>query len=1141
MGSARRSAQQAQEQAAEHLERMLQVLKKEWTKQTSEAESARGEAEKRPAVPTLAITTFTIGQSSSSNDAKFEQHLPLSVALTAVESGLHLRGHLRVNKLHAQPDNSVDRVVDATTGGVPGDAERAQAEKYPAGVYLRSLGRIRSLEMGVAPILSAHQATSSSEELFLAHFLSSPPGQPLKVERVTGLVIGVRKNGLIVLPPKYHVKSAVVLQNMQEFARVAHPLDLAFDQAADDHTDEGDGAGAMRPQVRLRLDLDEARQELACTPSSSLPAPLGVPRHIAASTAALPLSLTFRLFYSLLLGVSLRPNASRYRTPKPTFELVWQGKDQMDQGPGSGKGATQKAMNDRAGPELRLAAASSSSSAPKDAVLFSTGPPAPAGAKKAKADWRGQSSALYGLLGAFAEVVAAVSAGYSTPAVPPAPRLVGIEPNPGPPKPSAGKNQDTSKPKQSDPLLLTVKSTSDEVRALLQLWASSQHFTPAQSDDLLAIFADVSGADLLHDWLENLEDVVENHSALRVFLEERASSNCARCGETLKSKKCTACQKAGAFKKRDSLSKASSAAASDASDLSAGESDTEAATPKPAGRRLPPGSHHEGTSPFFGPLAEPESPSLSPLPTARPKGVLAPWYPSGQSTITPVNLRPLYSNGEMTCTTAKADKKPNKEFDVFIQTQLLGKKGQSGTITDDIVGLLQISAEKGPTAWVKNVAWKGDSIVDNFKYETRRGDSLKDVLQEVSLTIARLSLSDDDPDPWWVGVMAANTSIDDPAELAWGEEDAGSAHSHAEMLTLRVISDLVRHLGVTNPDHPYRVQAAEPLITKKSMCDEVCQSMYKSYLQWEKEWNRAVDALQSGIDLETLEPLPAVEHDPLPPVKEASDEGEVSIPSAELLGLLNAQRFSAAVVADVSLECACAHQLDTLKADAKKGLDAKIQTDVQTLKGLLTGISTSGQLDVVREKYAVDVVLVHTYDGASADIRAWSRSRPLELITADGSKVFARRVDLIDALECRPHHNVRTFCWSWSTRLVGITRSSSAWFLLRTSIPACGRGRGMRQQISSQPPRRSPFTLPVCTSRRYQTCLRRSRRNTQLRQTRRSLICTPGSLVTWRIRLTKGGDCSRPHRRRMRRRWISAPACRADCSRPILWSMLCRR
>jgi exoribonuclease R len=212
----------------------------------------------------------------------------------------------------------------------------------------------------------AKLAGAESQTLFLASFLGGGPGGRPKVERVEGLVVGLRANGLIVLLPKYHVKGALILVDRTGLANVAHPLDNAFPE------EEKEGEGRANTAPRAKVDFDEKRQELVFTLSSPLPPPRTAPKDLA---TPLPLAHTFHMFDPLVVEVTLRPNLSRYRTPKPVFRLVWHATE-LD-------GGRATSTKPAAGAESSFPSSSSSTSV-HAASPFSSGPQAPAGAKRSK-------------------------------------------------------------------------------------------------------------------------------------------------------------------------------------------------------------------------------------------------------------------------------------------------------------------------------------------------------------------------------------------------------------------------------------------------------------------------------------------------------------------------------------------------------------------------------------------------------------------------------------------------------------------------------------------------------------------------------------------------------------------------------------
>jgi exoribonuclease R len=259
------------------------------------------------------------------------------------------------------------------------------------------------------------EATSS----VVPRSLSSPPPPP-RVERCEALVVSLRSNGFIVLLPSYHVKGAVALVDRDGRAILAHPLALAYPEQADAAAAAAAASSSALTRAggggapAARIDLNEASQTLTLSLSAPPSAPSSVPASVSAGELPLPLSRSFRVFEPVLVDVSLRPNQSRYRTPKPIFTLVWQPEeeDKATSGAKKGKGkATMAATTAASRPVASSSATKSSSaaSAPLGAAAsveaasaaFSSGPEAPEGAKKkpkVASAGVGSGSSLYALM-----------------------------------------------------------------------------------------------------------------------------------------------------------------------------------------------------------------------------------------------------------------------------------------------------------------------------------------------------------------------------------------------------------------------------------------------------------------------------------------------------------------------------------------------------------------------------------------------------------------------------------------------------------------------------------------------------------------------------------------------------------------------
>jgi exoribonuclease R len=223
---------------------------------------------------------------------------------------------------------------------------------------------------------------------------SSSPPPPPRVERCEALVVSLRSNGFIVLLPSYHVKGAVALVDRDGRAILAHPLALAYPEQADSAAAAASSSALTRAggggAPAARIDLNESSQTLTLSLSAPPSAPTGAPASVSAGEPSLPLSRSFRVFEPVLVDVSLRPNQSRYRTPKPIFTLVWQPEEEMaTSGAKKGKGkattaASKPVVSSSAAKAQSSASASSSAAAAsvEASAAFSSGPEAPEGAKK---------------------------------------------------------------------------------------------------------------------------------------------------------------------------------------------------------------------------------------------------------------------------------------------------------------------------------------------------------------------------------------------------------------------------------------------------------------------------------------------------------------------------------------------------------------------------------------------------------------------------------------------------------------------------------------------------------------------------------------------------------------------------------------
>ncbi len=229
-------------------------------------------------------------------------------------------------------------------------------------------------------------AGSESQQLFLAYFLSgqqtrrwgeeddseigadgfdvprsiaAAPSPPPRVERCEALIVSLRSNGFIVLLPAYNVKGAVPLVDRDGRAMLSHPLALAFPE------DSVDASAERKYGAPARIQFDEVNQTISVSLSAAPSPPSNAPADLLPN---LPLSRSFRVFEPVLIDVSLRPNQSRYRTPKPIFTLVWQVEQQRA---ASSKQSAKKAptiVEHPPHPDVGHAA-------------LATGPSAPAGAK----------------------------------------------------------------------------------------------------------------------------------------------------------------------------------------------------------------------------------------------------------------------------------------------------------------------------------------------------------------------------------------------------------------------------------------------------------------------------------------------------------------------------------------------------------------------------------------------------------------------------------------------------------------------------------------------------------------------------------------------------------------------------------------
>ena len=181
-----------------------------------------------------------------------------------------------------------------------------------------------SQELMLACFLSGQKReTESQEDDEPLHIIPRPvPQAPLipRVERCEALIVSLRANGFIVLLPSFHYKGALLLVDGESRALLSHPLSLAY--PADPLGSQDSSSLATGPAAKVVL--DERSQCVTLSLSAPLSAPLLAPADLVASQRPLPLSRTFRVFDPVLVDVTLRPNASRYRTPKPVLTLVWQ-------------------------------------------------------------------------------------------------------------------------------------------------------------------------------------------------------------------------------------------------------------------------------------------------------------------------------------------------------------------------------------------------------------------------------------------------------------------------------------------------------------------------------------------------------------------------------------------------------------------------------------------------------------------------------------------------------------------------------------------------------------------------------------------------------------------------------------------------
>lgn len=148
---------------------------------------------------------------------------------------------------------------------------------------------------------SARMAGKDSQMLFLAAYLANGlsweeydnrSASKFRVERVTALITNVRENGLKFVIPHMHLKGAVRLIGTDN-----HSLVIENQSAGSDAFD----APVIGQTAKISMHDDSALTMKLANGSSC----------------------TFRLFDSIELLMTLRPNQQRYRIPEPIFRIFW--------------------------------------------------------------------------------------------------------------------------------------------------------------------------------------------------------------------------------------------------------------------------------------------------------------------------------------------------------------------------------------------------------------------------------------------------------------------------------------------------------------------------------------------------------------------------------------------------------------------------------------------------------------------------------------------------------------------------------------------------------------------------------------------------------------------------------------------------
>eukprot|EP00808_Paulinella_micropora_P001439 g37203.t1 len=161
----------------------------------------------------------------------------------------------------------------------------------------------------------AKGAADDSKEWALALLLSEKTNQAQadgsimsrkgRVLETEAIVTGFRPNGLMLALPAFHVRGAALLLDSGGRAILARPGQKDRTEETID-SEEGDSLCVWQ----VESDANSASLELL------EPFP-------SADGEALPRRRTFKIFDRCQVQISIRPKASPYRRPQPTFRLVW--------------------------------------------------------------------------------------------------------------------------------------------------------------------------------------------------------------------------------------------------------------------------------------------------------------------------------------------------------------------------------------------------------------------------------------------------------------------------------------------------------------------------------------------------------------------------------------------------------------------------------------------------------------------------------------------------------------------------------------------------------------------------------------------------------------------------------------------------